>query len=302
MIIVPGYDQPSVANMIEMARTDSLRRVNIELQDQTGASIDIEEGNLPNGDPTGELELEVTDIAGNSLYSESYWPKLPTQTDHRIVKVAPGKYYIKWGTGENETDTNRAVLFNWHSRQNATTEDAYRTQILEVISPKTLTLLPSFRLLLDKVIKPILPERLCFLGWSDGQLIMLLKLGLHYINEHQPYPTFSTFDLFPITTHSDILIKAALYQGITSQLIFAIDTDIPSYNDQGHSFVQVHAQYLSGYLSHLKGELDKLIREFKLQFVDSGTAMVEMRMDMAYGLLLASSPVGALYRGIWATG
>jgi len=298
MIIQPGVEAPSVANMIELVRLDSLRRVDIKLQDVSGAAIDIDATMGSDGEPNGELELEVMTVAGTSIYTESYWPT-QAPADRRIKKQTTGKYYLKFGTETDETDTTRSVLFNWHARQNVEAEDVYRTQVVEVVSPRTLSLFPPLRLLLDKTVKPNLPEKYCYIGYTDGMLAMFLKMGLHLINEAQPYPSFTTLDYFPIETYSNILLKAALYQAITSQLLFSIDTDVPNYSDSNHSFVLAHAQPLAGYLGHLKAELDAAIPNFKRHFVDSGTIALEARIDMSFSMLLSSAPPGALFRNLF---
>ena len=302
MIIQPGLEQPSVASMFELARMNSVRRVDIQLQDASGKPVDIERAQTPSGDPTGALDLEVTDIGGNTIYAESYWPKSPTQITTRIYTPSTGKYYIDYGTVSGETQYLYPVLFNWHSRQNAAAEDVYRTQVMELVSPRVLSLLPTLRLMIDKTVKPNLPEKYCFLGYTDGMLVAFLRLGLHMINEYQPYPTFTTLDYFPLESFSNVLIKAAMYQGVISQTLFAIDTDVPQFSDSGHSFVLQHATPLAAFVDKLKQELDKIIPQFKLRFVNSGTVAIEARMDMAFQMLLSTAPYGSLFRNMWQGG
>jgi hypothetical protein len=301
LIIQPGLDAPSVANMVELARKNSTRRVNISLLDAAGTPIDIDT-TAPVSGETGALDLTVTDLAENVLFEESYFPRTgaPDETS-RIVRSGSGQYYIDWG-GTDETDTAEALLFNWHSRQNATAEDVYRTQVLEVISSRTLSLLPTFRLLIDRSIKPIIPEKYCFVGVTDSMLILFLKSGLNAINNYQPYPVFIALDSFPIETHSNVLMKAALYEAVLSQLIFAIDTDVPSFQDGSHSFVQAHAQNLAPLLNALRTELDNLIPKFKLHFVNSGTMSLELHINYAYAAMLTTAPGGTTFRGIWQGG
>jgi hypothetical protein len=300
MIIQPGVEQPSVASMIELARTNSIRRVDIELQDSTGALVDIDATLTEGGEPSGALDLEITDVGGRVIYNESVWPPPLGIIEPRVKKSAPGKYYVDFGKAAHETDNSQAILFNWHSRQNATSEDVYRTQVVEVVSPRILSLLPHLRLLIDKTVKPNLPEKYCFIGYTDGMLVAFLKLGLHKINEYEPYPLFAKLDYFPIEEYSNILLRAALYQGITSQTLFSIDTDVPQFSDSGHSFVLQHATPLAAFLDRLRDELDKSVPNFKRKFVNSGTISVEMRVDMAFAMMLSSAPYGSLFRNTWA--
>jgi len=288
--------------MIELARTNSIRRVDIELQDSTGALVDIDATLGAGGEPNGVLDLEITDVGGMSIYKESYYPPPMGVLEPRIKKAAPGRYYIDLGKVPHETDNPQALLFNWHSRQNVTAEEVYRTQVVEVVSPRILSLLPSLRLLIDKTVKPNLPEKYCFIGYTDGMLILFLKLGLYKINEYEPYPVWEKLDYFPIELYASILLRAALYQGITSQLLFSIDTDVPQFSDSGHSFVLQHATPLAAFLNTLSSELDKSVPNLKRKFVNSGTISIEMRMDMAFSMLLASAPNGSLFRNMWQAG
>lgn len=302
MIIQPGVEQPSVASMIELARTNSIRRVDIELQDSTGALVDIDDTLGSGGEPNGTLDLEITDVGGMSIYKESYFPPTMGVLEPRIKKAAPGRYYIDLGKVPHETDNPQALLFNWHSRQNVTAEEVYRTQVVEIVSPRTLSILPSLRLLIDKTVKPNLPEKYCFIGYTDGMLIMFLKLGLSKINEYQPYPLWAKLDYFPIEAYSSILLRAALYQGITSQTLFSIDTDVPQFSDSGHSFVLQHATPLAAFLNTLRDELDKSVPAFKRHFINSGTISVEMRVDMAFSYMLSAAPYGSLFRNMFMAG
>jgi len=303
MIIQAGLEGPSVASMIELARLNSKRRINIELRDAAGELVDIDATTSITGDAQGELDLEVTDLGGNVYFHELYWPKSDAlSATERIVRQAAGKYHINWGDEATETDVAQRLLFNWHSRQDEDTEDVYCTQVVEIVSPRVLSLLPTLRMMIDKTVKPNLPEQYCFTGYTDGQLITALHLGLSYICQAQPYPTWVSLDAFPIEMFSNILIKSAMYQGITSQLLFAVDTDVPQYSDSGQSFTLAHGTPLAAYLSHLKQELDSSITPFKQHFIGSGTMSAEIRMDYAFSMLLSSAPSGSLFRGIWQGG
>ena len=298
MIIQPGVEQPSVANMIEIIRTDARRRVNVVIYDDNGNPTDILEEKFSSGEGKGELDLEITDVRGSSIYQEVYWPNT---NPGRISHNSDGKYSILFGTENNETTNIGTILFNWHARIDETQEDMYRTQVLEITTPRVLSILPKLRFMIDKTIKPVVPEEYCFIGFTDGQLLMCLQLGLHMINQYEPYPCWNDINSFPIEHYSDILIKAAIYEGVTSQTLFSIDTDIPSFSDQGHSFVLQHATPLAGYLNSLRAELDKIIPIFKLKFVNSGTAAIEVNMSQIYYSMLASAPSGSLFRNYVVT-
>lgn len=286
--------------MVEIVRVNAKRRVDVSLVDFSEDSVDIVEEMLPSGDSRGVLELEVTELSGRVILKDSYYPNdNPGQS--RIKKGGTGIYYVDFGTEDRETNVLGTILFNWHARINENSEDVYRTQVLDVVSPRILSILPTFRLMIDKTVKINLPKGYCFLGYTDGMLLMYLKLGLHMINEYEPYPTFRTLNEFPLEAYSQILIKAALFQGLNSQTLFAIDTDIPSYNDQGHSFVLQHATPLASFVGRLGTELDKIIPIFKKKFVNSGTVSIEAQMNAAFYLMLSSAPYGSLFRNLYTS-
>lgn len=298
MIIKPGSEDPSVADQIELVRLSSKRRVDIMLYDSANELADVLEEQLPSGEPKGELDLQVTNLAGDTIYEESYFPP-DNPPKGRIIHPSTGRYYLNFGEVASETSTTGTFLFNWHVRQNELSEDSYRTQVVEIISPRVLSLFPRFRLMIDKTVKPNLPSEDCFLGYTDGMLSCYLIMGLHMINSYEPYPVWQSLEYFPIELHSEILLKAALFQGIISQTMFAIDTDVPSYSDQGHSFVLQHATPLMGLANAIHADLDKVIPIFKKRFVASGTLGVEMRLNAAYYALLTSAPSGSIFRNFW---
>ena len=64
---------------------------------------------------------------------------------------------------------------------------------------------------------------------------------------------------------------------------------------------ELRAQPLAGYIQQLRAELEDRIPKFKLHFVNSGTIGVEVRMDMAFSMMLSSAPPGSLFRNLWAS-
>jgi hypothetical protein len=305
MIIMPGVDSPSTLDFVELVRTNSERWIDITFQDDTGTPIDLVEELTSSGEPKGELDLEVTTLGGTVLYSETYWP-IPIPDTRRIQHPSTGKYYIKWGDSEytvpgtntsaGETATAGTQLFNWHIRRTEGEEDFYKTQLVEVISPRVLAMLPRLRLMMDKSLKVILPEQFCVLGFSDSQLIVYLQMALSRINSAQPYVSWSSIDAFPLEGYFEILIRTAMLSALDSQAIFAIDTDTDTFSDSGHSFVISHFTKLKAMRDSLAAELDKDIREFKLHFVGSGSLGAEFRLGLTYYSMLTSAPPGSLFR------
>jgi hypothetical protein len=287
--------------MVEIVRLNGKRRVQVIVQQDDGSPIDVLEESNADGTPKGYLELEVTDLSNTSLFSASYYPpEVPAST--RLLRVSTGRYEIQWGTDDNETEVAGNYLFNWTARVNEDSDEMQRTQVLFVVSPNVLFLLPQLRLMIDKTIKPTLPEEYCFLGYTDSQLLMYLVQGLTHINGRPPYPTWARLDDFPIDLYADVLIKSALYAGLTSQTLFALDTDIPNYSDQGHSFTLAHFQPLKSMIDSLKQELDKYIPEVKHKFLRVGRVSAELRMGYGFYQMLVTAPPGATFRNWYTTG
>ena len=301
MNIAAGTDQPSVLQLIELVRENAIRNIDVVIYDENGDPKDIVEEVFASGTAKGALDLEITDISGNVVLSETYWPTT-SPTTRRIEKLGTGRYALSFGSVSGETDSTGTYLANWHARIDENSEDMYRTQVIEVVSPKVLSLLPSFRLMLDKSLKMVDTSQLCMLGYTDGMMIAYLKQGLQMINAYEPYPLWNSLETFPIQQFADILIKAGTYTGLIGQSAFAIDTDVPSYADQGHSFVITHYQPLMQMLNVLKMELDQRVPNFKRRFLAAGSISVELRIDAAYSALLSSAPYGTLFRNMYLGG
>jgi len=296
MLIRPNTNSPSTMDEVRLVRTDSTKNVWVEFQTNDETPTNISETTLPSGEPDGELDLTVTTLGGTEIYQETYWPNTQPSA-RRITNPATGKYLIKYGAEGNETTQAGGVLFNWHVRENATSDDFYRTQLVEVVSPRILSILPRFRLLLDKSLKIISQVDWCTLGYSDAQLILYLQMGLSRINSAQPYPTWATLNNFPMDFHSQILLDCSLVAALESQYLFAVDTDVPSYSDQGHAFVITHSVQLKSLLDSLNARLERDIQKFKLHYINVGSVSIEMRYGLRYYANLVSSPYGVRYPG-----
>jgi len=179
-----------------------------------------------NGQP-----LEVQAVRGRAQFIATA-PAVGTATGlsvnktTRIVRQDTGRYYIDWGPATRETGHPGTLAFVWQATDN-TGDMSTVAQTARIVTTRTLTLLPGFRKLIDKSVK-LVDDEDCFLGYTDAQLVQYLEEGLTLINAYQPYPTFCTLDHFPLE-YLHVLQEAALVAGVTSQTLFAIDTDIPSY-------------------------------------------------------------------------
>jgi hypothetical protein len=300
VLIQPGQGLPSVSNFIELVPVNSKRRIDVKLLNDSGNPSDISEVMLPSGDADGELAVELTSLGGTAVFSESYWPN-PVPSSRRIKHLSTGHYYVQLGDVASETATSGTYVANWTVREASDKETAYRTQVIEIVTPRVLSLLPRLRYVVDKSLKIVVPDSQCYLGYTDSALVLALRSGIEMLNTYQPYVSWTSIDAFPIETYSEILIKAATYFTLESQMLFALDTDQANFSVSGHSYSLLHQAPLASYLSQLKAELDSRVPNFKLHFVNSGTAMIEARPDLAFASLLSAAPYGSLFRGIYSS-
>ena len=157
----------------------------------------------------------------------------------------------------------------------------------------------KLRLEIDKAIKFVHssgdPDEGCYLGYTDGQLVQYLENGIQVINAYQPSGCF-TFESFPYNAFCWILIEAALMTGVMSQQLFAVDTDVPSWSDQGNAFVIQHQPQLAAFLNFVTQRLDKMIPMMKLNFVSSGSLHIEAGANFRLTTLINAAPSGSLFR------
>lgn len=260
------------------------------------ASITVQNSSLVNTDPF-ELHLDIMDLGGGIKVTDT-WPAPAT----RIVRTAVGKFYIDFGnqTPNSETNGSAQWVSDWRIQMVSGGSMTHSIQKINVISIKTASLLPEFRLLIDKSRKLIDSNNECFLGYTDSQLLTYLEGGLSTINAYQPSVTFGLED-FPLT-YKQILLDSALVVGVMSQQLFAIDSDIPNYNDNGTSFVINHQPQLAAVLNQVSQRLDKLIPMMKLQLINSGAVYTQMGGSFRLNQLMEAAPNGSLFRNVFFKG
>lgn len=267
---------------------NSVERVTVTFTDASGALVD----------PTS-ITLNVMDLGATVLLSAIYPVTSPATT--RIIKQAIGTYYIDYGNQSPNVETNNPaeVIFQWAGVMTDGTV-ANTLQKIKVISVRTASLMPDLRQMIDKSHKLVDVANDCFLGYTNGQMLMYLEGGLQNINAYQPSVVF-TLDNYPLD-YKQLLIDSSLITGVMSQQLYAIDTDIPNYNDQGTSFVISHQPQLASFLNQITQRLDKLIPMMKLQMITSGSVHVAMGPNFRLQTLLSASPSGAIFRGVYFAG
>jgi|SRR5579872_3434443 len=203
---------------------------------------------------------------------------------------------------QGETNCTKTWLFEWTAVDSVhPSEQRQVIQTIYVLPSVIYRMLPQLRLAIDKSVKLVDQASGLFLGYTEQQLFQFLLGGLQLINTAQP-SIFFTVDNFPYDSFGSILVEAALYWGVISQSLFAIDTDVPSYSDQGQSFVINHQAPLAAYLNQLAARLDKNVPLFKLHFVNVGTVLTEMGPNFRLQTLLSAAPNGAVFRNTFVAG
>lgn len=284
------------ANPVEVILQNFDQRVNITLFNELGDPVDAT-----------ALRLQVMDVGKTVIYNEDFFtPPAPP----RIIKPAGtvGQYYINWGDplaavnlpAQTETNLVRDLFFVWRAVGTAGTEPAVVLQVVKVVDPRVMAYLPRMRLQMDKALKIIDEEANIFTGYTDAMLLMFAEGGLNMINGVQP-STCILLENFPFQFHGQLLIDAATLIGLQSQLLFAIDTDLSPYSDQGYSFNVSHAPGLQSFMSALQARLDKLIALHKMDYITKGSITLQAGVNFRFASLISASTPGALFRGYIST-
>lgn len=286
---------------VELILRNTIERVDILVVDVDGNPVDA----------TG-LTLRVIDMSDTVILQDDYFngygatPTPPT----RIVKPigTVGQYYFPFGDtsfdAKNTTANLGDHLFQWGIIAGAGVEQVNIIQVAKVVTAQTMSWLPYLRAQIDKAGKASDddPTNPCLVGYTDSQLMMWLELGLTAINAAQPYPVWQHLHDFPFTSFGQLLIDSAMITGLTSQAVFAIDTDIDAYSDQGNSFSILHYPKLLGMLQFLAAKLDKAVPAMKLHFVNSGSIYLQRGPNYRLASLMQAAPGGALFRNLLIAG
>lgn len=272
------------------------QRVDILVVDTNGLAVDAT-----------TLALYVTDIGGTVLLDTEFLPTL--SSPQRIIQPpgTVGQYYVLWGDpaaavnipDQTETSMTQDLLFRWTVQVGAGNETMYIIQNVRVISAYVMSMLGSFRLLIDKTAKEVSdnPQDPCYLGYTDWMLVDFLIGGLTYLNAYQPYPVWCSLEEFP-RIHLQVLFESALRVGLLSQELFAVDTDVESWNDQGNSFVINHAAKIANISARLDARLDRIVPDMKRQYVDIGTVRTQVNGSYRLMATVAGAVPGTTFRGI----
>lgn len=241
-----------------------------------------------NQDPTAvsNIKLVVYDVGNNAFIDD-------VATAARIANPALGQYTFDLGGISTETASSQKLLFLWTADNQPAT-----VQTIAVVSVLTMMSIGQLQNQIDKSRKEVDddPDEPLFLGYSTFQLLSYLEGGLSLINSFQPTIGWNTVDSFPQAVHGQTLIDAAMLVGIHSQELFAIDTDIPNFSNQGNVFVIEHFPKLESFANSLWQQLMFIVPRMKMQFVNIGSIHVEAGPNYRLMQLLTAASAGSLFR------
>jgi hypothetical protein len=246
------------------------------------------------------VTITITSMDDTVLYTESTLlpPAIP-----RILNPSTGVYSIILGTETPNTETSNIdrILVTWEVDFGSNDFQSL-VQSVRIVSGISMMYMAELRKFLDKAVKNIDLDALnpMIVGYTYDDLYLYLEKGLSMINLYQPSVVFDNIDTYP-NTHSWLLTEAALFCGIMAQTLFSIDTDLEAYSDLGGSWTVQHFPKLNGMLSLIGARLDAEVPKMKLQFLNSGGIHYEAGPGFRLGMLLSTSPGGAIFRNLFAT-
>jgi hypothetical protein len=269
-----------VAESLAVVLINSVTRLSVKVLDDNGNPVD-----------PAVLKFTLADNSGKAILAVD-------TTSSRLIHAGLGQYYIDIGNQAVNVETSilNEYLVYWQANVLVSSDTITASQNLTVISYRTKLMLAPLKLMIDKSRKMVDPANDVFLGYSDPQLVSFLAGGIQIINAYQPSGTFS-FETYP-DGFRQLLIESSMMAGVMSQELYAIDTDIPNYNDQGQSFVISHQPQLAAFLSQLAARLDKMIPLMKLNFVTTGSVLVQMNGSYRLNQLLSAAPSGSVFRNV----
>lgn len=285
---------------LEALIVGSRRQINLDVLLPNNNRADIQV-------PSAGGELHFTLLRENNEihrddYYNGYTDTSGTSQPTRLVRQSNGRYYYPFGLNGAEQTECGLYQAIWDYRIANQFDYETEWQLIRVVPTSTLDALSDLRLLLDKSQKYYnekvpTPTRI---GFSMGMLVMFLELGLSYINNTPPYPTWATLEYFP-REYKSLLVRSALMHGLLSQYLYATDTDITNYSDNGLSYVKQHAPQLFQALQSIKEDLKAEIPKFKMQFVNIGSVVMRNTISYRWDTLIQNAPAGATLRGFFTT-
>lgn len=235
-----------------------------------------------------EISVSLRDEKGSELFFGSY-------AGGEIVRRGLGEYFVVLPFSRLGRGVYR-LLWRWKEK----VDDVYYEDFVSVayvVGVKVWEWMVRLKNQIDKAKKRIGSE---MIGYTDANLYLYLKGGLDEINSVPPVTSF-TLENFP-ENYGQLLINSATIVALYSQILFAIDTDVPTYSDQGQSFPVEHASKLQSYLSSLISKVGTDLRNLKLEFSEIGAVLITLPTGYVFWQVIKSAPTGSIFKNLFVSG
>jgi len=203
---------------------------------------------------------------------------LPFEYD--LVKRAPKTFNLKWTWSDGEGS-----------------ETLFALELLHVLSKITYDYFPRLRNQIDKAFKLTTCGRV---GYTEANLYYYLQGGIDEINKFPPVTSF-TLENFP-KVYGQLLIDSATIVSLVSQSLFSVDTDSMSFADQGFSFTTDHFSRLQSMLSMMITQVGNQLKMLKMEYSQIAGVVLQIVPNYPFNVVLKTSPRGALFRNLFASG
>ena len=255
------------------------------------------------------VSLKILDMGGNVVATDDYYN---TPAGGTLIVKPPGSvgyYYYRFGdTSPSQpiplnTTPGQSYILQWYVQATSAYVPSIMLQNVTTYGVMAAQNVPYLRLYIDKARKLVDPANNVFLGYTDAQLLMYMQEGISMVNAYQP-ETAVAFNIenFPYPAFRHVINEASMVAAIMSQQMFAIDTDLPNYSDQGITFVISHQPQLAQFLNTITARLDREIQAMKLQWVSTGSIHIVQGPNFRLATLMSAAPLGSLFRNVFFTG
>lgn len=169
-------------------------------------------------------------------------------------------------------------------------------QFFTVIDVPVVMLLSRLRIMLDKSLKDVSKSW----GYSDADLFMYLVNAVGYFNTVPPLTGYSIGNLPFIL--NDVIVELAQLYALQSQSIYAIDTDVPSYSDQGISISIDHFAKLNQEYANVASRILDNVKKIKWKMGGRPRALVMFNPERAMNYVFTQFITPGFPYFVWGIG
>jgi hypothetical protein len=242
-----------------------------------------------------DIKVLVEDEKDNEILNDDLASGLISKEDDGIYYIdAINTTYVP--NYDLVANAPKRFSLKWQYQDVAAGEWFLALSYLHVLTNRTFGWFPRLRNEIDKAFKLIGDARI---GYTEGNLMFYLQGGLDEINKFPPVTSF-TFANYP-DRYGQLLIDSAAVVAITSQALFAVDTDVGTFSDQGFSFTLDHFSKLNTMMTALLNKIKEELRMLKMEFSGLGSVTVQMTPHYPFYVFLRTAPSGSLFRNFFVS-